>query len=599
MSQFKTQILVTIGSLFFISCASLTSLQTEQKNRTPASIKVPVITAGQQSLDPVYMQTQADYNYSMGEAYSLEGSSQKAIEHFKTTLVYDPNATSVKLRLATEQLRAGQVSEAMDLAQQVVKTDPNNEQGRMLLAALYSSMRLYPKAIEQYTQVLSKKPNHEEASLFLGALYAETEQYDKAVKHFEALLKKNDEEQAHTIHYYLARVYLEQKTAKSSKWVEHHLKKALEKKPTFLEALLTLGAFYTSQERETKAVKLYEDYQKRYGPSVRLAEVLAQSYLENEDYDAAYEQLELLEAQGEDRLNVKLKMALILVEKKIYDKAIAKFQDILREVPESDRARFYLGAVYEQLKKVDDAVREYGKVSADSNYYNDAVIHGAYLLKNSDRLSEAIGYVENSLKKKKDEPSVYSLYASLLNEDKKSAKAASVLEEAKTRFPQNTQVLFFLGTIYDSLGQKDRVISTMKDVLEKDPMHAQALNYVAYTWAEGNANLEEAEVYARQAVALEPKDGYILDTLGWVLFKQGKMAEALKYLEAAYSVSPHVPIIAEHLGDVYMKKAMIEKAKKMYKQALDTETEVEKLNKIRVKITAIEVDSGRSPASAP
>ena len=585
-----------------ISCASLTSPTVARKSsdRTPSSIRTPVIANPEgQKLDPVFLQSQADFNYSMGEAFSLDGSAHKAIEFFKTALVYDPKATSVKLRLATEQLRAGQASAALELAQQVVKEEPHHEQARMLLAALYSSMRLYPKAIEQYLAVLEKNPNHIEASLFVGAIYAETQDYDRAIQYFQGLLTKSEDEQIHTIHYYLARVYLEKKSPQSGKWVEHHLKKSLEYKPNFVEGLLTLGAFYSSQGQDKKALSLYEDYQKKQGPSLKVAEVLAQSYLELEDFDSAYEQLELLENQSEDGLNVKLKMALILVDKKMYDRAISKLKDILREVPESDRARFYLAAVYEQTKQSDKAVSEYRRVPSESYYYKDSVIHAAYLLKNESRIDESIEFMKEAVEKKTDEPAFYSLYASLLNEGKKSDKAIEVLERARVKFPQNTQVLFYLGTIYDSRGEKDLVVTTMKSVLEKDPTHAQALNYVAYTWAEGGTNLDEAEIYARRAATLEPKDGYILDTLGWVLYKQGKLAEALKYLEAAHAVAPHVPVIAEHLGDVYVKKAMIEKAKKMYKRAMENETEAGKLDKIRVKITAIEVEPNRAPATAP
>ncbi len=599
MSQFKTRIMVITGSLFFISCASL-SPSKKDVERTPASIKAPVLTlTEEQKMDPLYLQTQADYNYSLGEAYSLDGSSQKAIEYFKSTLVYDPNATGVKLRLATEYVRSGQVSEALEITQKVVQQEPENERGRMLLAALYSSMRLYPKAIEQYAAVLAKNSQNSEASLYLGALYAEIEQYDKAIKIFEKLLQAGDEEQLHNVHYYLARVHIEKKSATSMKKAEYHLKKSIEAKPGFLEALLTLGAYYSSRDQDQKAVKLYEDYQKKHGPSARLAEILAQTYLEKEDFETAYSQYEILKSQGEERLKVKMKMALILAEKKIYDKSIEKLKEVLKEVPESDRARFYLAAIYEQTKQVDPAVREYERVPAESSYYNEAVVQGAYLLKNHDRLSEAIKYMEKALKKKQDEPAFYSLYASFLNEAKDPQKAATILQSASKKFPQNTQVLFFLGTIYDSLGEKDRVIDTMKSVIEIDPKHAQALNYVAYTWAEANINLSEAETYARKALQLEPHDGYILDTLGWVLYKQGNLVEAVKYLEAAYKIAPHVSVIAEHLGDIYVRQALVEKAKKMYHHALEVETEEDKADKIKVKITSIEVNSDRSPASAP
>lgn len=597
--------------LLLASCATLNNSKEasyfdsahDDKNRAPAAFSPPKVLTDGDKIDPFFLQTQADFNYSMGEAFSLDGSHQKAVEHFKTTLIYDPKSAAVKLRLATEYLRSGQISEALELTQEVVTAEPKNEAAQMLLAGLYSSMRLYPKALDHYELVLKNNPENIDAALYLGAIYAETHKYDKAVKHFQRLLKAVEEEQRATIHYYLARVFLENKDKNASKnalqLVEFHLKKALELKPNFTEALLALGSYYNSQNQKQKSVKLLEEYQKKQGPSVKLAEVLAQMYLEDDDYDSAYEQLEILEAQGDDPLNTKLKMALILVEKKMYEPASTKLKEILKEVPDSDRARFYLAAIYEQTLQVDKAVAEYKRVPAESNYFNDSIVHAVYLLKKDKNFDDAEALAKSALEQKNDEPTFHSLYASLLNDNKKVDEAVSVLEKARKKFPQNTQVLFFLGTVYDSANDKEKVISTMKDLLEKEPMHTQALNYIAYTLAEEGKNLNEAEVYARKAVSLEPKDGYILDTLGWVLFKQGKVNEAVKFLEMAHKIAPQVTIISEHLGDVYVKQAMIEKARQMYKRAIETESEKNKIESIQSKISSLDPDSKRSPASAP
>ncbi len=610
MSHFKTLTQVCCLAFMLMSCATLHSNQTQEavfydsahddQNRAPASLTPPTVLKDGQKIDPLYMQTQADYNYSLGEAYSLNGSPQKAIEYFRTTLVYDSKSATVKLRLATEYLRTGQVSEALDLAQSVVDVDPKNETAQMLLAGLYSSMRFYPKAIEHYEIVLKNNPENTDASLYMGAIYAETKKYDKAIQHFQGMLKTVDAEQKPVIHYYLSRVYGEDtKNKKSNQMAEFHLKKALELKPAFTEALLALGSLYMAEKKDGKALALYEDYQKKQGPSVKVAEVLSQIYLEKEDYDSAYEQLEILEAQGEDPLNTKLKMALILVEKKMYDPATVKLKEILRDVPDSDRARFYLAAIYEQTKQNDKAVSEYEKVPSESKYYGDSVVHAVYLLKNSKKLDDAEAFAKAALDKKGDEPSFYALYASLLNENKKAPQAAEILETARKKFPDNTQILFFLGTTYDSLGAKDKVIATMKSILEKEPKHVQALNYIAYTLAEMGKNLDEAESYARQAAALQPRDGYIMDTLGWVLFKRGKLNESMKLLEAAHKLAPEVSVISEHLGDLYVRQALIEKARIMYQQAIDGETEKDKVATIKGKISALNPDTNRSPASIP
>ncbi|MCB0387184.1 MAG: hypothetical protein KDD43_17525, partial [Bdellovibrionales bacterium] len=124
--------------------------------------------------------------------------------------------------------------------------------------------------------------------------------------------------------------------------------------------------------------------------------------------------------------------------------------------------------------------------------------------------------------------------------------------------------------------------------IELDQNHVQALNFLAYTYAELNQNLEEAEELARKALMLQPKDGYILDTLGWVLYKQDKIKESILTLETAYKLKSTESIIAEHLGDAYYRYDLLEKARQMYLKAVDFEKDKSKVQKIKDKIAVIE-----------
>src|SRR5690606_18490900 len=215
-------------------------------------------------------------------------------------------------------------------------------------------------------------------------------------------------------------------------------------------------------------------------------------------------------------------------------KATQKLEEILQEAPESDKIRFYLGAVYEETQQHDKAIEQYKKIPSGSRFYPDAVTHAAYLLKNQGKLSAGLDLLEKAVKEKKTQPQVYSMYASLLEDNGDLKKALSVMESAVKSYPEEAQVQFYYGTLQDKAGQKEKVVETMKSVLALNPNHVQGLNYLAYTWAERGENLKEAEELARKALKLEPKDGYIMDTLGWVLFKQGQIEESIKMLEAAF-----------------------------------------------------------------
>lgn len=573
----------------------------DDKNRAPASFAPAVVGQdGNTTLDPLYMRTQADYNFAMGEAYSLDGNSAKAVESFKMTLVYDQESPAVHMRLAAEYLKQGLITESLAQAEEAVKKDSKNIDAHLLLGGLYSSMKMYPKAMSEYFTVMKLQPENTEAPLYIGALFSEQKQYDKAVKYFESLTKNTEYTTPYLAHYYIGRVRMEQSGAKFQAAAESSFKKALQLKPDFVDALLSLGSLYTKQKKEDKALAMYREYQKENAPNGRVAEILAQSYIEKGDFAQAYGQLEVVEAESEEPLNVRMKMALILVEQKKYDLAAQKLEDVLKDAPESDKVRFYLAAVFEEMQLNEKAVKEYRKIPVASSFYGEAVVHAAYLLKGLGRLDEALAVASQGLKERQDQPSVFAMYASLLDEKNDYKGSLKILQQGLEKFPENTQLRFYYGTINDRLGNKDIVIQEMKKVLELDPNHVQGMNYLAFTWAEMNMHLPDAETLARRALELEPKDGYVLDTLGWILYKQQKFAESIQFLEAAHKYQSTVSIIAEHLGDAYLKQTLVEKAKKMYRKAADLETDKRKVEEIRSKIFAIEkqeLATPRLPAS--
>lgn len=590
------RLLATISTLMLLTaCAGLREQGSAQyydsayndHNRAPASMGPPALASdGKDTIDPLSIRSQADYYFAMGEAHSLNGDRTKAIEAFKMTLIYDPESPTVRLRLATEYLKAGFMSEAVEQAEAALERDPKNVDAHLLAGGLYSTMHAYDKAVVEYEKILKLDPSNNEAPLYLGAVYSEQKQYDKAVKSFEALTKDADYPNPHLPWYYIGRVRMDQKDERSVKAAEKAFKKALEVKPDHADSAIALSSIYTKRHQDEKSFETLARWQKEQGPNARIAEILAQMCIEKSKYDEAFEQLEILERSGDDPLSAKLRMALILIERKMYVPATEKLTEILKEAPESDKVRFYLAAVYEESKKDGDAIREFRKIPSDSQYFEESVIHASYLMKSGGHVDDAIAMVESALEKKKDHPQLYAMYASLLDEKGQFQKAITSLEGAIERFPDNAQLRFYFGTVNDRLGRKEKVVEAMRKVIEIDPNHVQGLNYLAFTWAEGDEHLEEAEKLARRATELDPQDGYVLDTLGWILYKKGSTRDAIRFLEAAHRSQPAVGVIAEHLGDAYMKNAMVDKALGMYQKALQFETDGKKIEELKSKITA-------------
>lgn len=579
------------------------SAAVDDGNRAPASLQPPANAAQiDDRVDQVSTRTRADYHYAMGEALSFDGQHQKAIEAFKTVLVYDNQAAAVHLRLAAEYVKLGMLSESLESAQTASNLDPKSEDALLLLGGLYSTLKDYDKAVDFYKKVLELNPDNTEAPMYLGAVYAEKKDYPKAVKYFESLAKNEDYATPHMAYYYLGRIRTDQGGDANLKFAAKAYRNALEKKPDHADSVLALGQLLNKQGKVMEAVTLYKNFQRDQGPSEKIAEILSQVYMEQDDFANALEQFEIIEKRSDDALSVKVRIALMLIELKRYPQAADKLFEVLRQVPDSDKIRFYLAAVFEEMGEADKAIEHFKKVPPGSSFYSESVIHAAYLLKTKRKTDEAITLVDAALKQKSDVPQFYSLAATLYDEKGDVAKSESVLNDGLAQFPENVQLNFFLGTVYDRKGQKDKVITQMRKVINMDPQHVQGLNYLAFTFAELGDNLEEAEDLAQRAIDLEPKDGFILDTYGWILFKRGNWSEAISYLERAHQAQPRESIIAEHLGDAYFKGQMIEKARMMYERALEYADSKTRARELTQKISALEIQyqvraDGRQPAS--
>ncbi len=112
-------------------------------------------------------------------------------------------------------------------------------------------------------------------------------------------------------------------------------------------------------------------------------------------------------------------------------------------------------------------------------------------------------------------------------------------------------------------------------------------NFIGYSWADRGIHLDESEKLIKKALKLKPEDGYIIDSLGWVYFKQGRIDEAIAALEKAVLLAPKDAIIAEHLGFAYLSNNQFERARHMFKQALELDPAKEylkaKINEISNK----------------
>lgn len=586
-------------------------------DRAPASMAIP--KDFEHVLDTDNLRAQADYHFTLAETYALDGNSAQAIEEYRLTLTYDADSVQVRLRLAGEYVKQGMVNEAVKHVKSAVELKPDHVEARMLLGGLYSSLRMYNEALTEYEVVQKLDSQNYDAPMFTGALLAEQKKFAEATVRFDKLAKDANNPNAHIAWYYLARVRLEENKTDVGGKAEHALQQSIAAKPSFADSVLALGSLFESTGRKDKALSLYANFQEKHGPHPLVAEPLAQLYLEREEHGKALQELAVLEASDDEDLNVKVKIASILMYQKRYAESIVKLEDILSKMPSADKVRFYLGAVYEEVQDYRAAIPHFLKIPLASSYFAESRIHASYLYKLVGDSDKAVTTMEEAIKEKPDHAPFYALYASHLDDRREYKKGLAMLEEALSKFPQSAQLHYYLGSMRERTGDRAGTITAMKSVLAIDADHVQAVNFLAYTYAEMGAELEQAEKLARHASELKKNDGYVLDTLGWVLFKRGAYEESVKILEDAHRLQPNEAVIADHLGDAYYYFQMPERAKRLYEKAAaladedrkakqregtSSESSAISAEKIRAKIVIVDrqsdgdIGKARRPASA-
>ena len=237
--------------------------------------------------------------------------------------------------------------------------------------------------------------------------------------------------------------------------------------------------------------------------------------------------------------------------------------------PANDKLQYYHGVTLQQLDRKHEARLAFLAVPSDSTFYTQARVHAGYILDEAGEHEHARQVVREAISNRKDDTDLYQFLASLYEKDSRFDEGIAVIKEGLAVKPNDEDLLFNLSVLYDKAKRFDESVQVMQDVLLINKNHAEALNFIGYSWADRGINLDESEKLIKKALKLKPEDGYIKDSLGWVYFKKGLIDKAISILEKAVLLAPKDSTIAEHLGDAYLKNNEYAHARQLFEKALE------------------------------
>jgi len=342
--------------------------------------------------------------------------------------------------------------------------------------------------------------------------------------------------------------------------------KSLQLRPDWEVAALARAQLQAHQAPGTAIVSLSEFVERN--PTARDARITLARLLVNEKrYDEARQQFDRLLKDNPDNPEVIYPVAMLALQQGDTETGRAQLEHLLQtDFADKNTIHFFLGQLDQEQKKPAAALEHFRQVSAGDQYI-PARSRAAQILLQQGKLDEARELLRSTRGNTEAERTQLILAESqLLREAGRQNDAYITLETALTSQPDNPELLYETALTAERIGKPEILETHLAHLLQLKPDHAHALNALGYSWAERNVRLPEAHDMIAKALAIMPNDPFITDSLGWVLFRQGKLDDALKTLEKAYALRAD-PEIAAHLGEVLWTMGRKDDAQRVLQEA--------------------------------
>ncbi|MET3589334.1 tetratricopeptide (TPR) repeat protein [Bartonella silvatica] len=520
--------------------------------------------------------------YFAGTVANHENKTDLAIRYFKQALVYQPNNIEAQKNLLEAMLSVGDFKEAVQQAKELkaqgittpfvsltlsieslIKKDYKNAKLFLQLKEPPASNNPVPALIDAWITFGSGKKSQAIIDLekIKGPLW-----YDLFTRYHLALMSD---------------------LAGRTKDAEKYFIEALNNKQgiliapnTYERIIIAYTSFQLNHNMRQKALQTI-----KHGEQMLSGREVLKNIREKIEKGASLERLVKTPQQGAGELLYNFGTSL-------NHKSSARIARIFEQLsfalyPQNDATLFQLANISAKLDDTKQAIKLYQALPPKSPYYRDGQIQLAFLLANNNNYNEAIKLLTSLKKTFPNDRSILLILIALYMQDHQFTEATQTLDHAIARikkFQKDDWKLFYQrGIAFERLNQWPKAEIDLRKALEFVPNQPQVLNYLGYSLVDRGQKLEESLHMLQKASSLQPKNSYIMDSLGWTYYKLKQYNKAVQILEDAVRLQPEDPTLNDHLGDAYWQVGRKREAIFQWHHALDGEAKDSQLIQKKLK----------------
>ena len=502
------------------------------------------------------------YSYLVGEIAAHRGELRLAQTHYQHAAILARDAyaaeraTRIALHLKDYQSGLAAVRRWVELA-------PNDMTARQLAAVLFLRNE-QPEDAGRQLDALVKIADARGTDGFLQAAGALSAERDHAGA--EQLLLGLRERHADDVRALYAVAVLETAHRRFDQ-AETRLREVVEQEPNWERARVLLSRVLAAQSRNEEALAFLDESVARYPDSVLLRTTYSRQLVDAGDYPEALEQFRALHVLTPDDQEITFGFAMLATQQEQWDEARSLWQALRGNRDRKDEASYYLAQIEETEGNDELAIGLYRTVGG-GELKIDATMRLARIYGRTGRLNEAREKLrEARIANPGRAADLYISETYLVQQHGERHEALALYQAAIDAFPDNHDLRYNWALYLFELDDFGSMERELRSILDQDPDHADSLNALGYTLADRNERLDEALTYIARALKLKPDNPAILDSMGWVLYRQGDLAGAARYLRKALALSQDDEIAA-HLGEVLWVSGQQEDARAVWREAL-------------------------------
>jgi len=503
------------------------------------------------------------YKFLLAEIASQRGDLNAA-GHLYLDLAKLTKNTSLAQRATNVAGRSRNGRLAMDAANIWRKLDKDSVAAEQVLAELFIASGNLTKAKPLIEKLLkNEEKTRSNGFIYLNSILSKVENKKNALR-FVIEIAKPYEGLAES-HFAIAHSAF---MAGNRKLAEDQLDITDKLKPGWETAALFRG-YTIAKNSPEKAIAFYRSYLKKNPKSNGVRLEYAKALTNKKDYLTAKKQFLKLVNSSLASPGISLTVALLSIE--LNDKDLAETylnQALERGYENPPQIFIYLAKIHYEKNKLQDALAYLKKIKS-GEFYLEAILLAAQFISEKESVDSAINsLIEHTNLTEAARLQILQFKTTLLYNDDRKTESLDIMKKEESNFKNSPQFKFDYAMLSEKLGNTILSEQLLKEAIKLKPDYALAYNALGYSYADRNVKLDDAKKYIEIALSIQPRNHYILDSMGWVYFRLGNLNLAHQFVMKAFNLQQD-PEIAAHLGEILWKQGRVEEAKEILSNALN------------------------------